>query len=120
MPEPPTTSGPPAGTFLAKVRDGAIEFPPPFRRFCEANEWTLFRVVMLDDDRLEIRPVLPDDNSGFGTEFHSSLSPEGKLWIPVALREMVAMGEQSVMMRMEEGLIRIYLRRVFETLGFRP
>jgi hypothetical protein len=30
------------------------------------------------------------------------------------------MGEQSVMMRIEDGAIGIYLRKVFETLGFGP
>jgi hypothetical protein len=110
----------PAGTFMAKVRGGALEFPPPIRSFCEVNGWTLFRVLMLDDDRLEIQPVLPDDNSDFNSEYHSSLSAEGRLWIPAALREMVSLGEQSIMMRVEEGVIRIYLRKVFKTLGFGP
>jgi hypothetical protein len=109
----------PAGTFMAKVRGGAIEFPPPIRSFCEANGWTLFRVSMLDDDRLEIQPVLPKDNSDFD-EYHSSLSEEGRLWIPAALREMVSLGEQSIMMRVEGEVIRIYLRKVFKTLGFGP
>jgi hypothetical protein len=105
---------------MAKVRGGAIEFPPPIRRFCEANGWTLFRVAMLDDDRLEIQPVLPEDNSEFNNIYCSSLSPEGRLWIPITLREMVSLGEQSIMMRVEEGVIRIYLRKVFKTLGFGP
>ena len=110
----------PAGTFMAKVRGGAVEFAPPIRSFCEQNGWTLFRVLMLDDDRLEIQPVLQDDNSDVTNEYHSSLSADGRLWIPAALREMVSLGEQSIMMRVEEGVIRIYLRKVFKTLGFGP
>jgi hypothetical protein len=113
----------PTGTFMAKVRGGAIEFPPPIRRFCDGNQWTLFRVVLLDEDRLEIQPVLPDDNSDFDNGYQatlSSLSPDGRLWIPVALRELISLGEQSVMMRVEEDVIRIYLRNVFKTLGFGP
>ena len=105
---------------MANVRGGVIHFPPPIRRFCDASEWTLFRVLMLDDDRLDIQPVLPDDHSPLGSEFHSSLSAEGELWVPAALRELVCLGEQSVMMRVEDGVIRIYLRKVFKTLGFGP
>src|SRR5581483_708207 len=111
---------PPPGTFIAKVRDGAIWLPPPLFRFCEAMEWTLFRIFPLDADSLSAQPVMKDDASSEVSGYHSSLSPEGRLWIPAALREMVSMREQSVMMRMEAGEIRIYLRKVFETLGFGP
>jgi hypothetical protein len=111
---------PASGTFMAKARGGAVEFPPPIRRFCDVNQWSLFRVLMLDDDRLEIQPVLPGEESDLDRDYHSSLSPEGQLWIPAALRELVTLGEQSVMMRIEDGVIRIYLRKVFRTLGFGP
>jgi hypothetical protein len=111
---------PPHGTFLAKVRNGAVELPPPLRRFCEASQWTLFRVIRHDENCLEIQPVLPDDISGISDEFQSSLSPEGRLWIPAPLRALVGLGEQSVMMRAENGAIHIYMRKVFETLGFGP
>jgi hypothetical protein len=111
---------PPTGTFLAKVRDGAVQLPPPLKRFCEASEWTLFRVVRRDENCLQIEPILHDDISGISDEFQSSLSPEGRLWIPAPLRALVGLGEQSVMIRAENGAIRIYLRKVFETLGFGP
>ena len=79
---------------------------------------------MLDDDRLELIPVLAGDDRGDDTEllneYHSSLSEDGQLWIPAALRELVCLGEQSVMMRVEYSRIRIYLRKVFKTLGFGP
>jgi len=111
----------PSGTFIAKVRAGAIQFPAPLNQYCVASEWTLFRVLPVDGDRLEIQPVLPGDEVDDVTSpYHSSLSGDGKLWIPAALREMVSLGEQSVMMRVESGAITIYLRKVFETLGFRP
>ena len=111
------TMTPPAGTFLGKARDGAIQFPRPLREFCEASGWTLFRVTPVDDSRLEMRPVMPEDTE---LEFHSSLSAEGVLWIPAATRSAVALGEHSVMLRVEGGSIQVYLRKVFETLGFRP
>jgi hypothetical protein len=111
---------PPKGTFLAKVRDGAVQLPPPLRRFCNDSDWTLFRVARRDENCLEIRPILPDEASEIAGDFQSSLSPEGSLWIPAPLRALVGLGEQSVMMRAENGAICIYLRKVFETLGFGP
>lgn len=115
---------PPAGTFLAKVRDGAIQFPPPLKAYCEAEGWDLFRVVPGDPDRLVLEPVLASDDDAAEPElvdgFCSSLSADGRLWIPAALREAVSLLEQSVMMRVEHGVIGVYLRKVFETLGFRP
>ena len=111
---------PPAGTFLARVRDGAVQLPPPLKSYCDASEWTLFRVMPLDDHRLEIRPVPQDENADITSGFYSSLTADGRLWIPSALRHAVSLGEQSVMMRLENGAIGIYLRKVFETLGFGP
>lgn len=108
---------PPTGTFLAKVRTGAIQFPPPIKAYCDAERWDLFRVIEADHDRLILEPVIGGD---FTDDFCSSLSADGKLWIPSALRESVALAEQSVMMRVEKDAIGVYLRKVFDTLGFRP
>lgn len=80
----------------------------------------MFRVLAVDENCLEIRPILPDDDDDVDAGYHASLSPDGRLWIPALLREAVSLGEQSVMMRVEQGHIRIYLRNVFQTLGFRP
>jgi hypothetical protein len=85
-------------------------------QYCAEREWTLFRFVVTDKDHVTIRPVLPEDR----TEFHACLGADGKLWMPAELREKVQLGEQSVMLRVENGAIRMYLRKVFETLGFRP
>jgi hypothetical protein len=108
---------PPAGTFLAKVRNGAIYFPPPLRAYCSSETWDLFRVLPGDRDRLVLEPVT---ESGTVDDACSSLSDDGRLWIPAALRESVSLAEQSVMMRVENGTIGVYLRKVFDTLGFRP
>jgi len=110
---------PPTGTFLAKVRTGAIQFPPPIKAYCDAEGWDLFRVLQADPDRLTLEPV-PDAQSDSFDDVCSSLSANGQLWIPAALRESVALAEQSVMMRVENGGIGVYLRKVFDTLGFRP
>lgn len=115
---------PPAGTFLAKVRAGCIRFPPPLHAYCAGEGWDLFRVVSCDPDRLVLEPVLasePDDaGPGLVDGFVSSLSADGQLWIPAELRDAVSLAEQSVLMRVEHGAIGIYLRKVFDTLGFRP
>jgi hypothetical protein len=111
----------PAGTFLAQVRKGVVQLPPPLARFCADSQWTLFRITLLDTERLEFAPVLPDDDvDDLDVGYHSSLSSDGKLWVPVELREAVMLGDQSVMVRIEDGFIRMYLRQVFKTLGFGP
>jgi hypothetical protein len=108
---------PPAGTFLAPVRNGAIQLPTPLKLYCDTEGWSLFRFVVAGDDHLTMQPVLPKDSA---TPFHASLGSDGRLWIPAELRKTVSLGEQSVMLRIENGAISMYLRKVFETLGFRP
>ena len=107
----------PGGTFLAPVRNGAIRLPPPLKQYCEAEGWSLFRFVVNGKDHLTMQPVLPEDSA---VDFHASLDTDGRLWIPETLRHLVSLGEQSVMLRVENGAISMYLRKVFETLGFRP
>lgn len=108
---------PPAGTFLAKVRDGVMQLPPPLKQYCEAEGWSLFHFVVKDADYLTMHPVLGERS---GNSFHASLDAEGRLSIPEDFRKTVALGEQSVMLRIENGVIGVYLRKVFDTLGFRP
>ena len=107
----------PEGTFIARVLDGGIQLPPAIHLYCGAAGWTLFRFVVVDRNHLVMRPVLAEDAAG---EFHASLGGDGRLWIPAELRASVGLGEQSVMLRVEDGAIGIYLRKVFDTLGFRP
>jgi hypothetical protein len=106
----------PVGTYLASVRNGSMQLPPLIAQYCAERGWTLFRFEVADRDHVTILPVLPADR----TEFHASLGEDGKLWMPAEFREKVQLGEQSVMLRVENGAINIYLRKVFETLGFRP
>jgi len=87
------------------------------KHFCDAATWSLFRFDIIDRDHLAMHPVLPDDP---GADFHASLSPDGLLWIPATLRALLGLREQSVMLRIEDGVIHVYLRKVFDTLGFRP
>jgi hypothetical protein len=109
----------PVGTYLARVREGSMAVPAAIAEYAADQGWTLFRFVVIDRDRVVIRPVLPEGAHDLG-EFHACLEADGKLWVPVQLREHVQLGEQSVMLRVEDGAISMYLRKVFETLGFRP
>jgi hypothetical protein len=69
-----------------------------------------------------MQPILPKESTAdfSDSDFCASLGPDGRLWIPGPLREIVSLGEQSVMLRVEDGAIGMYLRKVFKTLGFRP
>jgi hypothetical protein len=108
---------PPAGTFIAPVRNGAILMPPPLKQYCHDNVWTLFQFRVEGEDQLTLIPILPADAIA---EFQAGLDSDGRLWIPAAIRHLVSLGEQSVMLRVESGAISMYLRKVFETIGFRP
>jgi hypothetical protein len=104
---------PPAGTFLARVRDGVIQMPPPLKHYCDAQAWTLFHFAVIDQDHLTLEPLRGDDSA-------VPLNSDGRLSIPEELRKQISLGEQSVMLRMEDGVMHMYLRKVFDTLGFRP
>jgi hypothetical protein len=91
--------------------------PPPLLQYCEEQGWSLFQFTVATSDQLTVSPVLPDDSV---EDHQASLGADGKLWIPAELRESVSLGEQSVMLRLENGAIAMYLRKVFDTLGFRP
>jgi hypothetical protein len=91
--------------------------PPPLLQYCEAQGWSLFHFRVANSDQLIVSPVLPEDAA---EDLQASLGPDGKLWIPAELRQRVSLGEQSVMLRLENGAIGMYLRKVFDTLGFRP
>lgn len=104
---------PPAGTFLARVREGIMQLPPSLQRYCEAHGWTLFHFEVVDADHLTIKAVVREDSG-------VSLNPDGRLSIPEELCKQISLGEQSVMLRVEDGVMHMYLRRVFDTLGFRP
>jgi hypothetical protein len=113
---------PPAGTFLASVRNGVIQLPPPLKRFCEAEGWSLFRFIVMGPDHLRMQPILAEKSTAdfSADDLCASLGADGRLWVPGPLRETVSLGEQSVMLRVEDGAIGMYLRKVFKTLGFRP
>jgi hypothetical protein len=91
--------------------------PPPLLAYCQSENWTLFHFRIASEDQVTMLPVLPEDSA---SEFQASLGSDGALWIPADVRKLVDLREQSVMLRVEDGAISMYLRKVFETLGFRP
>ncbi len=110
----------PEGTFMGRVQSGTLQMPAPVHRYCMANTWTLLRTVPLNDHCIELQPVGPEEDADGDEDFVASLSADGKLWIPGAVRQVVGLKEQSVFVRVEGGVVRLYLRKVFETLGFGP
>ncbi len=112
----------PSGTYLAPVRNGVIQFPPPLKQWCLDAGWTLFRILVDDQDRLTLEPVGADNpiDPIEDEAYESSFDPEGRLWIPAELRSYVGLNDQSVMIRVEEGVIHIFLRKIFKNLGFGP
>ena len=106
----------PSGTYLSNVRNGSMQLPPAIADYCRGEGWSLFRFRIADKDHVSIHPVLPEESG----DFHASLDADGKLWMPTDLRQSIELGEQSVMLRVENGAIHMYLRKVFETLKFRP
>jgi hypothetical protein len=83
---------------------------------------------MRDHSSLELRPILAGEHDADAVVTDSlqnsapcsSLSDEGTLWIPASVRGPLRLREQSVMMRVEGDVMAVYLRNVFETLGFGP
>jgi hypothetical protein len=94
-----------------------MRIPAPLKEYCDAESWSLFRFDIIDRDHLTMYPVLPKDSRA---NFDACLSPDGLLWIPADVRKSLALGEQSVMLRIEGSAIQVYVRKVFDTLGFRP
>lgn len=105
---------------MGRVQNGTLQLPPPILRYCASHRWTLLRIVPVNDHCLVLQPVGEDEDQDGDEDFVSSLSPDGKLWIPAIARDLVGLKEQSVMVRVEGGSVRIYLRNVFSTLGFGP
>ena len=101
----------PVGNYLATTRKGALNLSPPIRRYCSEQGWARFEVLVLDHDHLILRPD-PDGDT--------LLDADGKLALAPAVIEAIELGEQSVMLRIESGLIHVAIRQVFDTLGFRP
>ena len=108
-----------SSTYLAKTASDRIQLPPAIVEHIRGAAWTEVRVAADEDNEsLTVYP-LPHPNApqdGFTT----ALDATDGLRISEALRKQVNLDGQSVMVRIEGDVLRIYLRHVFKTLGFRP
>jgi hypothetical protein len=106
-------------TYLAQTKGDRIQLPPAIAEQVRTAGWLEVLVTAADDkESLTVYP-LPHPGapeSGFTTQ----IDPTDGLFISEPIRRQVNLDGQNVMVRIEADVLRIYLRRVFKTLGFRP
>ena len=106
-------------TYIAQTKDDRIQLPPAIAEQARNSGWLEVLIVPAGDNESLTAYPLPHPGApaeGFKTE----LDPQDGLHISDGLCRQVGLSGQSVMIRFEGDLLRIYLRRVFKTLGFRP
>jgi hypothetical protein len=106
-------------TYLAQTRGERIQLPPAIAEQVRTAGWLDVLVVPAADNESLTAYPLPHPGapeSGFTTHIDDT---DG-LHISESIRKQIALDGQSVMVRIEEDVLKIYLRRVFKTLGFRP
>ena len=111
---------PPAGTFLATTTDDRVQLPPAIVAFLRESQWT--EVLVTSSAADEVITIYPIPYLGVSVEtgFTSEMTADGVIAIGDQNRRTVGLNGQGVMVRVESDILRIYLRRVFQTLGFRP
>jgi hypothetical protein len=108
----------PIGTYLAKTEEDRIYLPQAIAEFVRDAKWAQLLVVA-GDEMVTVYPApYPgvDPSGGFASE----MDDHGVIAIGEANRRAVLLNGQGVMVRIEGDVLRIYLRHVFKTLGFRP
>lgn len=106
-------------TYLAQTKGDRIQLPPAIAEQIRNLGWLEIRIAPSEDNESLTAYPLPHPNapeSGHTTQ----LDADSGLHLSEPIRKQVNLDGQSVMVRMEGELLRIYLRRVFKTLGFRP
>ena len=106
-------------TYLAQTKDDRIQLPPAIASQVRDAGWVEVLVTPASDNESLTAYPLPHPEapaSGFKTQ----LDAADGLSISEPIRKQVSLDGQSVMVRMEGDVLRIYLRSVFKTLGFRP
>ena len=106
-------------TYLAQTKGDRIQLPPAIAEQVRNSGWIDILVAASDDN--ESLTAFPLPHPSAPAEGHTTqLDSQDGLRISEPLRQQVSLDGQSVMVRFEEDVLRIYLRRVFKTLGFRP
>lgn len=106
-------------TYLAQTKADRIQLPPAIAEQVRRAGWVDIRIAASGDNESLTAYPLPHPSApaeGLTTQ----LDAQDGLRIGADLRQQVGLNGQSVMVRFEEDVLRIYLRQVFKTLGFRP
>jgi hypothetical protein len=106
-------------TYLAQTKGDRIQLPPAIADHIRSAGWHDILISPAADNESLTAYPLPHPNapdSGHTTQ----LDPDSGFHLSEPIRHQVALTGQSVMVRIEGDVLRIYLRHVFKTLGFRP
>jgi hypothetical protein len=105
-------------TYIAQTKGDRIALPPAIADHIRASNWQEVLIVPSEDNEsLTVFPLPHPDAPAEG--FKTTIAP-ASLAISDPIRKQVHLDGQSVMIRVEGDVVRIYLRKVFKTLGFRP
>ena len=105
-------------TYIAQTKGDRIQLPPAIADHVRSAGWLEVSIAAAEDNEsLTVYPLPHPDAppSGFTTQV-----ADAAIHISDPLRKQVRLDGQNVMVRVEGDVLRIYLRRVFKTLGFRP
>ncbi len=106
-------------TYIAQTKGDRIQLPPAIAEQVRNSGWLEVLVAPAEDkESLTVYPLPHPSAPAAG--FTTQVDPKDGLHISDEIRRQVSLDGQSVMVRMEADVLRIYLRRVFKTLGFRP
>src|SRR4051812_25886609 len=106
-------------TYLAQTKADRIQLPPAIAKQVRESGW--LDILITADNGNESVTAYPLPHPGAPEAgYTTQLDSQDGLRLGEELRKQVALDGQSVMVRFEEDVLRIYLRRVFKTLGFRP
>jgi hypothetical protein len=107
-------------TFLAQTTCDRIQLPPALAEQVRTAGWLDILVALEADHESLTAYPLPHPNAPRTHGHTTQLDPNGGIHISEDFRQRARLDGQSVMVRFEGDVIRIYLRHVFKTLGFRP
>ena len=106
-------------TYLAQTKGDRIQLPPAIADHVRNSGWLEVLVApAADNESLTVYPM-PHPAAPAGG-YTTTIEPSAALHISEPIRKQVSLDGQNVMVRVEDDVVRIYLRKVFKTLGFRP
>jgi hypothetical protein len=106
-------------TYIAQTKGDRIQLPPVIAGQIRNAGWLAVLIAPAEDNESLTAYPLPHPMAPI-TGFTTQLDEKDGIHISDAIRRQVSLDGQSVMVRIEDDVLRIYLRHVFKTLGFRP